>query len=302
MKYYRHHTTIFFLSVAFCVSVSAQNKITVSASADKNKILIGEQIQLSLKANFPTKEPVRFFSPDTIPHFEILHRNKIDTIDNNGAIELEQTLVLTSFDSGRFIIPALPLDVNGDIYTDSIPVEVSFSPFDTAQAYHDIKDIIDEEDMPAKNKYPWYYFIFPAVVILGLIIYFATRKKKPVPAVQKSKEDAYITAQKNLQALQNEKEVKIFYTKLVDTFREYIASRKNIESQKQTTDDLVIQLRSLQLSQTDYNALAQALRTSDFVKFAKYQASSADQQESFSIIKNIIDQVEQQTKMTNKQP
>src|SRR5258705_13835368 len=75
------------------------------SSVDKNKILLGEQFHLILQAKFPANEPISFFDIDSIPHFEILERQKIDTNDDRKEIELKQTLVLTSFDSGHWVIP-----------------------------------------------------------------------------------------------------------------------------------------------------------------------------------------------------
>jgi hypothetical protein len=55
---------------------SAQQKTTVKATVDKNKILIGEPIQITLEADIPINEPIHFFAIDTIPHFEISARQK----------------------------------------------------------------------------------------------------------------------------------------------------------------------------------------------------------------------------------
>jgi hypothetical protein len=54
----------------------------------------------------------------------------------------------------------------------------------------------------------------------------------------------------------------------------------------------VVQLRQLKLPADDFNQLGQALRMSDFVKFAKYEPAEKDKDESFNSIKNFIDLVE----------
>jgi hypothetical protein len=88
---------------------------------------------------------------------------------------------------------------------------------------------------------------------------------------------------------------KLFYTRLVDIFRLYVLRRKGIESLQKTTDDLVVQMKSLKLPADDFNQLAQSLRMSDFVKFAKYEPGDADKQESFGIIKRAIENIQKQT-------
>ncbi len=58
-------------------------------------------------------------------------------------------------------------------------------------------------------------------------------------------------------------------------------------------DDLIIQMRSLNMSKDQFDKLAQALRLSDFVKFAKYQPGDADAADSFESIKQSIMIIEQ---------
>jgi LPXTG-motif cell wall-anchored protein len=270
----------------------AQDTVTIRANADKNKIVIGEQIQFDFKAEFPVHEPMRFFSIDSIPHFEILNRSKIDTVDKDQRITLSQRLTLTSFDSGHYVIPSFQLPGDQPLYTDTIPVDVSFSPFDPNQNYHDIKDVIDVKPEEKKSQ-TWYWFVAISILLVAGIIYILLKKKKkPVRATPPP--DAYAEAKKELEKLRKENQpLKLFYTKLIDIFRLYIFQRKGIASLQETTDDLVLQLRSLNLPEDEFRQLAQVLRMSDFVKFAKYEPEKDDAINSFNVIKNSIDKIEQ---------
>jgi hypothetical protein len=107
MFFTKPHKVFFLFSLFFSALVSnAQNKVTIKSGIDKNKIVIGEQIHLTLEADFPLQEPMRFFTIDSIAHFEILERKKIDTVDDRQGIKLSQSLTLTSFDSGHWTIPS----------------------------------------------------------------------------------------------------------------------------------------------------------------------------------------------------
>ncbi|MGH2565728.1 MAG: BatD family protein, partial [Ginsengibacter sp.] len=130
-----HKIILFFLLLSLAGLTHAQSKISVKASIDKNKVLIGERIQLSLEAVFPSNKDVHFFSIDSIPHFEIVQKGKTDTAKTTNGISLRQQLQLTSFDSGHWVIPAFLLDKK--IKTDPIPVDVIFSDFDPSKDYHD---------------------------------------------------------------------------------------------------------------------------------------------------------------------
>lgn len=269
-----------------------QGKIAISSGVDKNNIVIGEQVHFTLQAYFPSHEPIRFFTIDSIPHFEILERKKIDTSANNEGIELKQVLTLTSFDSGHWVLPAFEITGEIPLYTDTIPMNVGFSAFDPNQDYHNIKDVLDVQPEEKKKK-DWYWYVAVTAVLVAAILYMLMRRKKQPPAANLPPVDPYLEAKRELEKLQKENPPsKIFYTGLVDIFRLYILRRKKIESLQKTTDDLVVQLRSLKLSSEDLTHLAQVFRMSDFVKFAKYQPSEEDKRHSFDVVKNSIEIIE----------
>ena len=150
-----HKILSLFSFLFFAIVSHSQNKIAIKANIDKNHIVIGEQIHFNLEADFPLHEPMRFFLIDTIPHFEILEKKKIDTVDHKEGIKLTQTLTLTSFDSGHWVIAPLELPGDKPLLTDSIPIDVGFSPFDPNQDYHDIKDVVDVQ-VQKRKKEDWY--------------------------------------------------------------------------------------------------------------------------------------------------
>jgi hypothetical protein len=295
------HRLFFLLSFLLPALVShGQTRLTIKCGVDKNKIVIGEQIHLNLEADFSLQEPMRFFTIDSIPHFEILERKKIDTLDYREGIKLSQSLTLTSFDSGHWVIPSFELPADKPMYTDSIDVDVGFSPFDTSQAYHDIKDVIDVQ-VKEEKKETWYWYAAASALLVAAIIYFLVRKKK-TPVTKTVFVDPYKEAKKELEKLAKESlSSKLFYTRLVDIFRVYISRRKGIASLQKTTDDLVVQLRSLKLPAEEFNQLAQSLRMSDFVKFAKFEPAQSDKNQSFKIIKDFIDNIERVEIQNEKQ-
>ena len=146
-----YRATFFHLTIFLTTLVQAQSKTSVKASSDRQQILIGEQIVLTLEADIPENEPIRFFQLDSIPHFEILFKEKIDTNNTGYGTVLKQLIHITSFDSGHWIIPQLPL---GDqALTDSLAVDVGYTAsFDPKKPYHDIRDIIDVKLEEEKKK------------------------------------------------------------------------------------------------------------------------------------------------------
>ncbi|HEX2683479.1 MAG TPA: hypothetical protein VHL77_06085, partial [Ferruginibacter sp.] len=201
--------------------------------------------------------------------------------------------------SGSWTIPGFVLQAGKKKFkTDSLSINVTYSPDDTTKSYHDIKDIIAVKN-PGNPYMPW---IIGAVALLALagIIYFLRKKKpvaKPVQQPVVSKLTPLDEAMQALNELKNEDlpgkgEVKQYYTRLNDILRWYVSRKFNISSLEKTNDELVMQLRQTRLSQPDYTALAQALRMTDFVKFAKYTPSPSDQEEAFGVIRNSISKLE----------
>jgi hypothetical protein len=282
---------IFFLLSLFLVQLAiAQGGVTIKASVDKNKILIGEKIQLTIEAFIPTRSLVKFADIDSLTHFE-LEKPAVDTVDRDGGINIIKKYSITSFDSGHWVIPAFILSSTAK--TDTIPVDVIFSDFDPKQEYHDIKDIL-EVNPPEEDKKKWWLFAMGGALLLALLIFYFNRKKRPQTiAPEKTVANPYEEAMKQLDKLQKDKPAaKEFYSTLTDVFRLYVFRKKGILSLQKTTDDLVLQLKDLELPKDQFDKLAQALRLSDFVKFAKFVPSPEDDMSAFEEIKKTITTIE----------
>ena len=280
------------LLLLFCSSIYAQKTLPVIASTDKSKVLLGEQFDLVVGARFTKDTGLSFFSIDSLPHFEIVQKSKIDTEKVNQDIVLTQRITLTSFDSGRWQIPALSLS-GSPFKTKPITIDVAFSsPFDPKQDYHDVKDIINVKNPIGTN---WYWYVIGAVLLLLLFILLFPRKKK-APQETILDANAYRTAIADLQKLKKEelaeKDVKAFYVRLVDVFRKYLHTGKGLQSFSKTTDDLSLQILNLNLPADKYNDLVQTLRLSDAVKFAKLAPISEENNHAWEVIRKSIEAIE----------
>lgn len=267
----------------------AQEKPSIKSSVDKNRILIGEPIQLTIETGLPTGSGISFNPIDTINHFEFLGERVTDTLKKDGGISIRDIYTITSFDSGRWIIPSYTLSPG--VNTDTITVTVFFSDFNSNQDYHDIKDII--EISPAKKRPVWPYAA-GGIILLVLLLFFLLRKKNTVNnSTLERVIDPYEEAMKELALLKKEKPgVKIFYSKLTDIFRLYIFRKKGILSLQKTTGDLILRLQDLNLNKEQFSKLAQSLQLGDFVKFAKFVPLADDDQNTLETIQQIIEEIE----------
>ena len=279
---------------------------TLKTTVDKKQILIGEQLKYNVEASFPVNAyRIGWFSvPDSFSHFEVVTRGKIDTIEKNGVLTYKQTLTLTSFDSGIYAIPALPInfepvvsDTTLSLFTDSIPVNISFSPLDSTKTFHDIKSIIEvKDDIPLLL---WIsggaLFILLIVGIIYLVKYLRSRKK--TESIFKSKLTPFDEAMQSLNDLQKEQllyngEVKQYHTRLTDIFKRYVSRKMEKDVLNLTSSEMLISLNDTLLSKNDTSLIAGSLRMSDAVKFAKFYPHKEESEAALSDTKKVIEQIE----------
>lgn len=266
--------------------------VQLSAVADKQKILIGEPLKLEVTAMAPRSVAVQWPAIDSIYHFEILHRSKIDTQLSGNDVAFKRVYTLTSWDSGRWQLPSFHTTASNK--TKPLVVEVAYTPFDPKQDYHDIKDILD---VKPPTRITWYWYVIGAALLLLLFwLIFPQRKRKETEEAPISTEGVYKEAMKRLEQLKKQQtsaEAKAYYTALIDIFRDYLYKRKNIQSFSKTTEDLAHQIKSLQLPSADYQALVPVLQLSDMVKFAKYQPQPDETKTAWETIRHSIVTIEQ---------
>ncbi len=272
----------------------------VKASINRNKIIIGEPVELSLEAKLPAGTEGTWFPADSMTHFELIEKGRIDTIVTADSRTYRQTLIITSFDSGRWSVPSLPFTIgNKEYLTDSLPVSVAFSNQDTKQDYHDIKDIIEVENTATR-------YINTALLVLGLlslaaIIYFLSRKagsRQPAPAskpvsILPPLQEALLAIQELQRRSQTEPvRTKIFHSELNDILRQYLYRKSGTATMEKTSGELMLQLKQFNLPGNGFTTLAQVLRMNDAVKFAKYQPAENENQQAIETIKESVEQLD----------
>src|SRR5664279_4506447 len=86
------------------VTVYAQEIPTVKASVDRNKILIGEPIKLSIDIKSPMVSGNQLPGFDSLPHFEVMEKGNRDSLISPTGASYHLDWKITSFDSGTYVI------------------------------------------------------------------------------------------------------------------------------------------------------------------------------------------------------
>ncbi len=287
--------TGFFILLVLSSVTSQLFSQTAKAGVDRDKIFIGEQIRLKLAVEGGRAGLKWFTFPDSLNHFEIVKRGKIDTVLNGSTTNFYQIITITSFDSGRWEFPSLFLPASVQptppIAIDVLPVDVS-----KMQDYNDIKDIIEvtqENDLLIVG-------IVAAITLLsiGIICWLFIKKKKVIverrpPKGMLSPLDWALTELNKLksQRLDTPLEVKKYYSGLTDISRIFFYRQFQQASLQQTTDEWMVALQTLSVDNETKTSFFQVLRLADTVKFAKYLPHSRDNETSVEVVKNMLQKV-----------
>ncbi|QEC68785.1 hypothetical protein FRZ67_16270 [Panacibacter ginsenosidivorans] len=288
----------------------------VSVTADRNKILLGEQIIMQLKAEDinPRTSVLQnwFILSDSTDHIKIVKKEPIDTIEINGYTTYLQKITITSFDSGRWQITPSPIILQdnatgkktllktGSVVVDVLPVDVS-----GLQDYHALKDILDVE---AKPDYTLYILIAGSVIVLVIAVLLLRKmfaKKNLAPPKPVYKGTALEYALQQIKELQQQNliagnQVKLFYTKLNNICREYFSTQLTVNASQTTSDELMLTLIVYLQDEKKRTAFFQLMRLTDAVKFAKYIPDATQHEEAIQTAVASLQHIDQQIKQTKQ--
>ena len=302
-----------FLGLMFAGKCAFAQIPAIATSANKKSILIGEQIDFKVEVSMPlnTYRLSWFNIPKEFAGFEVVSIGNLDTTTVRDAIHLSQTLTLTNFDSGRRTIPPLTLkivelakDKAFTMLTDSIVINVGYSPLDSIQPFHDIKSIIE-----VKSEWPWWIWALIAaggLLLLLLIIYLIKRKKKKgvdLPIFD-AKLSPFEEAMQSFNELEKENLIELnkakeFHTKLVIILKRYLSRKTNANQFHLTTGEILVKLNKYHFSEEQFSGYANSLQMSNAVKFAKYIPPASEDENCFLEIRNMITEIH---KLSNQKP
>ena len=119
----KNRIILFVIILLGCVSaLKAQNR-EYSAEIDTNYIMIGDQIHFRMKVKAEPGVKVAFPQlKDTIAQgIEIISGPVRDSImEKDGRVLVQESYVITSFDSGVFVIPPMPIEIQQESYNNTL--------------------------------------------------------------------------------------------------------------------------------------------------------------------------------------
>lgn len=268
----------------FGLGIAKAQNVEYTAEVDTNYIMIGDQIHFRMKVLAEPGVKVNFpdFRDTLIKGIEIVSGPTRDSVkEKDGRILFEESYVITSFDTGVYVLPSIPIqvlreDYNNVLRTDPVNLIVNTYVVDVQKGYN---DIVMPKDAPWTFSeilpYVLWGLLIVAVIALAWWLILKRKRREPIFAAVKPTIPPYDLAIKTLDEIKKEKlwqsgKVKEYYTQLTNAIRTYLNGELGISAMEQTSLEILRDLdKNDKVSKEQREKLALMFETADFVKFAK---------------------------------
>ena len=284
--------------------VKAQN-VEYIAEVDTNYIMIGDQIHFRMKVLAEPGARVNFpVLKDTLAKgIEIVSGPVRDSVEErDGRILIEESYVITSFDTGVYVLPSVPIqvlreDFNNVLRTDPIQLIVNTYVVDLQKGYNDIV-------MPKSAPWtfgeilPYVLWVLLGLAVVALIVWIVRKRKRhePIFANVKPAIPPYELAIQALEEIKKEKlwqsgKTKEYYTRLTDAIRAYLNGELGISAMEQTSFETLRDLeKNKNVTKEQREKLAMMFETADFVKFAKAEPLPNENESNLNIAYGFVNE------------
>jgi len=263
-------------------TVTSAPGITIETSVDRAEIYIGDLITYSLAIIHDTDvvltpPPIGAnLGSFDVKNYEDVGESRLD----DGRIRSESRFMVTTFTTGDYIIPPIPVEfmlpdsTKKILISEPVPIKVNSLLAEGADTA-DIREL--KAPIEFESGWPWYYYAIAAAVLLliaALALWRIFRKEeeesKPVD-LRKPWEIAYedlaFLKEKNLPA---GGEYKQYYIELTDIVREFLQRMYMLPVLDMTTYEFLTALEEREKEAELISRLKKFLDFADLVKFAKF--------------------------------
>ncbi|HTF03028.1 MAG TPA: hypothetical protein VK826_03350 [Bacteroidia bacterium] len=275
--------------VAFSLRANGQT-LAAEAVLVPNTIRIGEQCTLKLFVRYTEgsmTSDVRWprINDSLAENITVLESDTVVTelVDRASVLYQQKNhWIITSFDSGTWIIPSVPFVVNGDTaWTNPVELNVNTVPVDTLQPIKDIAGIYDVPPPPeiaeaASDKMWWWIGGALVIIAVAITLFFLLKKKKQEPVAPVPVGRVLLPHEIILQKLSSmathkpwREDIKAHYVELSELMREWLVERFHLPAREMTTYEIMMRLRRAPDSGNKTSELEHVFKTADLVKFGK---------------------------------
>ena len=267
----------------------------VTASIDRDSLLIGEQIELQISASADPEALILFPEGQTFYPLEVVNESAIDTLSKRPQLSLRKTYKITQFDAGDYLIAPQQITINRNPYTtEAIPVRINDVVVDTtAQGLYDIKPLGQKAPEPQSH---WPYVLITALIAIGLLVYFkrAREKKRVISPFEEA-----IRSIDRLKQIEVVEAASIYYS-ATSIFKTYLHRRLSLSTEQRTSKELIGLLDSLGQNEPYYrqpkeqqSGLKELLNRAELYKFAKQSVTDEQRSADLLLVSQTIEAYEE---------
>lgn len=281
---------------------SSTSGIKIESAVDRAEIYIGDLITYRLTIIYDSN--IILSPPPIGANLGAFDVRDYETDDESkledGRIKLESRFLLTTFTTGDYIIPPIPVQyMTADstkkiLVSEPVPIKVKSLLAEAADTA-DIRDI--KAIFEFQSKIPLWYYIVGGLLFLALVggaILWWKKSRRLVPEGPIDSRPAWEIASERLAILKEKDylvagEIKLFYVELSEIIRWFLSRMYDIPVLDMTTYEFLSEIALQDIDEELNKRLTDFLQFADLVKFAKHIPESNKIVSDFDEATAIID-------------
>lgn len=288
-------------SIALLLAAASAQDVTVRVVVDPPVIPFHRQAEYMIEVEAPAETKVSF--PEMAGKFGGLaiygtpERTREDIPGDR--VRIRETYVLDPIFIGYYpIAPALVrIDDEQEIEAPSPAIRVRDLTSEELMEAERFEENAGPAQLPSPWLQPWLWWtaggVGIAVLVLAAGFLLLRRLQRPALAPARPPWEIAFERLRELDAQKHPEngEFQIFYIELSNILRTYIEDRFEIRAPEQTTPEFLSEAaRSGALTEAHQRRLGRFLRHSDRVKFAQYEPTVDEMEQSFTLVLKFIDE------------
>ncbi|MBN2226902.1 MAG: hypothetical protein JW763_06025 [candidate division Zixibacteria bacterium] len=293
-------------SVTLPDTVQSAPGITIETAVDRSEVYIGDLIRYRLTITYDssislTPPPIGAnLGAFDVKDYEADDLTRLD----GGRVKLESRFVLSTFTTGDYIIPPIPIEfftadsVRKILISEPVPIKVKSLIAEGADTA-DIREVKGPVSFDA--GVPVGYYIIAVTVIalalIGFVLWRRHRRKQAEEPVDTRRpweiafEDLARLGQDDLPAAG---EFKQYYVRLTEIVRAFFGRVYRFAAMDMTTEEFLGRVIDEDMSEQMYHRAKTFLTHADLVKFAKYVPETERIVSDFNEAREMVDQIRRQ--------